>query len=296
MTCAEFQEQAALLALGALSPEEVALAEAHLAEARHAGCLEALRRASDGIEVLARSLESARPDERVWRGIEARLDGAAPVRLPARRTAPPWRERLAWGAAAAAVVLLLANLAARSHDNQRFAEQAAKASRLEQERATATAALEKDRAGAIAVSARLEKERESCAKELLVARDEAARQQAAVTLLQTPSTLVVALAPPKGGKPGARALLNLEQRKGVLLSVGLAPQPGKDYELWIVRGDKKLPAGLLRAGPSGAVLASIDAELLSSGRPDAVAVTLEATGGAPQPTGPILLVGALPKS
>ncbi len=292
MTCAEFQESAGLMAVGALSTEEMSLAEAHLAEPRHSGCLAALRRAADGVEVLARSLSPARLDERVWRGIESQLAGPPPVKR-ARRAAPPWRERIAWSAAAAAVVLLLANLAARSHDNRRFAEQTATAT---QERATATGTLERERATATAVATRLEKERESCARDLLAVRDDADRQRFALELLQTPATLVVSLAPPKGGKPGARALLNLEQRKGVLLSVALAPQAGKDYELWIIRGDKKLSAGLLRAGPSGGVLASIDSGLFASGRPDAVAVTLEKTGGAPQPTGPILLVGALPKS
>ena len=273
MTCAEFQELAGLMAMGALPPEELALAEAHLKEPRHSGCFETLRRASAGVEVLALSLSPTRPDERLWRGIESRLDGAA--RRTARSAAPPWRERVAWSAAAAAVVLLLANLAARSRDNRSFAEHSAAAS---------------------AAAMRLEQERQSCTKELAAARDEGEKQRSALALLQAPATLMVSLAPPAGGQPGARALLNLEQRKGVLLSSTLAPQAGKDYELWLIRGDKKLPAGLLRAGPSGVVLASIDSRLLESGKPDAVAVTLEAEGGAPQPTGPILLVGALPKA
>ncbi len=273
MTCAEFQELAGLMAMGALAPEELAQAEAHLAEARHSGCVEALRLAADGVEVLARSLVPTRPDERVWRGIEARLNGAAP--RPARPAAPPWRERVAWSAAAAAVVLLLANLAARSRDNRRFADGATAAS---------------------AAASRLEKERETCTKELAAVRDEADQQRSALALLRAPTTLMVSLSPPAGGQPGARALLNVEQRKGVLLSGSLAPQAGKDYQLWIIRGNQKVPAGLLRAGPSGMVLASIDSQLFVSGRPDAVAVTLEAQGGAPQPTGPILLVGALPKS
>lgn len=279
MTCAEFQELAGLMALGSLSPDELAQAESHLAEPRHVGCLEALRRASDGVEVLARSLTPTRPDERVWRGIEQRLDGAAP--RPGR-PAPAWRERLAWGAAAAAVLLLLANLAARSRDNQRMGDLAAAA--------TASAARLQTSA------TRLEKEREACSKELASVRGEAAQQRSALALLQAPATVMVSLSPPSGGQPGARALLNLAQRKGMLLSAALAPQAGKDYELWIIRGEQKLPAGLLRAGPSGVVLASIDAELLASGRLDAVAVTLESEGGASQPTGPILLVGALPKS
>lgn len=282
MTCAEFQELAACMALGALSPDERAEAEAHLAEPSHTGCFEALRRASDGVEVLARSLVPARPDDRVWSAIEAGL--AAPG--PARPAAPRWRERVAFGAAAAAALLLLANLSARSRDNRRFAEQAA---RYEAERQASSARAGKELEAASS-------QREACAKELSALRGEAALQRSALALLQSPSTLLVSLAPPQGGQPGARALINLQDRKGVLLSAALAPQAGKDYELWLIRGDRKLPAGLLRAGPSGEVLAAIDPQLFAGERPDAVAVTLEAEGGAPQPQGPIVLVGALPKA
>jgi hypothetical protein len=46
----------------------------------------------------------------------------------------------------------------------------------------------------------------------------------------------------------------------------------------VIRGDRKLPAGLLRTQPTGAILARIDAALVSDGPPDALAVTVESAG------------------
>ena len=110
MTCSEFRELAALYAAGGLSAEERAAAEAHLAEPKHEGCFEVLRNASVGVEMLARSLVPAQPDDRVWRGIEAGLGVTASRRMS---------ERLAWGVAAAAVLLLIASLAMRQQESRR---------------------------------------------------------------------------------------------------------------------------------------------------------------------------------
>jgi anti-sigma-K factor RskA len=89
-------------------------------------------------------------------------------------------------------------------------------------------------------------------------------------------------------------VVNLPSRAAVLYAAGPPAPQGKDYELWVIRGDRKLPAGLLRTQPTGAILARIDAALLSEGPPDALAVTVESAGGAPQPLGPIVLAGAFP--
>lgn len=286
MTCTEFQELAGLLAAGSLSGDELAQAEQHLAEPRHEGCFEALRRASAGVEVLARSLVPVRPDDRVWQNIAARLDGAA---VPVRSAAPVWRERIAWLAVAASVALAVATLAARARDNRtwsaRHAEALAAATRVDEQRNAA-----------VLGSAHAEELRAACARELSGVREEAEAQRSALLLLQTPGTQVVSLAPPKGDGLSARAILNVGEKRGVLLASRLLAPAGHDYELWVIRGDKKVPAGLLRAAASGAVLASIDPQLFSTGRPDALAITLEPQGGVPQPTGPIVLVGALPKS
>ena len=90
-----------------------------------------------------------------------------------------------------------------------------------------------------------------------------------------------------------RALWNQEQARAILLSSALQPQEGKDYELWLIRGDKKIPAGLLEVAGGQPTIAQIDPALLREGRPDALAVTIEPAGGMPQPTGPIVLLGKL---
>lgn len=77
--------------------------------------------------------------------------------------------------------------------------------------------------------------------------------------------------------PASRALVDLRSGKGMVLSGALAAPSGKDFQLWVIRGKAApFPAGLLRSGPSGAVLASIDPGAMQ--------------GGA------VVLVGALPKS
>jgi hypothetical protein len=50
-------------------------------------------------------------------------------------------------------------------------------------------------------------------------------------------------------------------------------------------------SGLLRPQPTGAILAHIDAALLSEGRPDALAVHRGVGWGTPQPLGPIFWQG-----
>lgn len=260
MTCADFKELAAVFALGALDPLERAAAEAHLAEATHQGCFEALAEASAGMEALARTLPSPRPDAGIWRDIEARVSP--------RQQGLRLREGLAWSAAAAALLLLFAGSA-------RLRERSA------------------------AEVASVQREKQQCLGELSSLRGEAEAQRSAIALLQSPTTTVVSFAPqPSGGGLGARALVDVAARKGMVLSSALLPRAGKDFELWIIRGkEAPVPAGLLRAGLSGAVLASIDPQLLAGGA-DALAVSVEPAGGSPTglPTGDVVLVGALPKS
>ncbi|HEX9578094.1 MAG TPA: anti-sigma factor [Myxococcales bacterium] len=271
MTCAEFRELAALYAAGGLGAEERAAAEAHLEEPKHEGCFEALRHASAGVETLARSLVPVRPDDRVWRGIEAQLGVAASRRMG-------WRERSAWGIAAAAALLLFASLSRQRQESQKA----------------------RNRENQLAAMARnADEAKAQCLAQLASMKGESDAQRAALALLQSPSAQVVSLSPQPGKPPySARALLDLPQKKGMLLSGTLSPQAGKDYQLWVIRGkEPPVPAGLLRAGSSGTVLASIDPRLLAI-PPDALAVSIEPQGGSPSglPTGDIVLVGALPKT
>src|SRR5262249_25417674 len=134
--------------------------------------------------------------------------------------------------------------------------------------------------------------RRACQEELDGLRRESAIHREAVALLAAPGAKLVAMK--SQGMSGDRAVVIFDpwQNKAALLAHGFAAQPGKDYELWVIKGDLKKAAGLLRADASGAVAAIIDPMVLEGGV-DAFAVTLEPEGGGESPRGPILMVGAV---
>jgi anti-sigma-K factor RskA len=107
-----------------------------------------------------------------------------------------------------------------------------------------------------------------------------APDSAQITLLQQPN-----------GPPGqAHMLYNARMGLGVY-SGQIAPAPsGKSYQLWLVPASgAPVSAGLVDANQqNGAVVVRLAPGLA----PKAFAVTLEPYGGRPQPTGPMVLVGA----
>jgi hypothetical protein len=137
--------------------------------------------------------------------------------------------------------------------------------------------------------------RETSALRARVAREEAARrdQLAAanrvVDLLRDPATRVVVLrglAP----APGAAGRMVWNDRVGGHLFVSNLPPapPDKAYELWTIGGGPPRPAGLLELDAAGR--ASHSVEPMANGEAVQVfAVTLEPAGGAPAPTGPMVL-------
>jgi anti-sigma-K factor RskA len=82
---------------------------------------------------------------------------------------------------------------------------------------------------------------------------------------------------------GADATLLVGPSGEAVLSVGHLPPPpaGKAYEMWVIVGDRTMPAGLLR-GSLAALIRPVP--------PGAsVAVSVEPAAGSPRPTGPLLL-------
>ena len=69
----------------------------------------------------------------------------------------------------------------------------------------------------------------------------------------------------------------------------------RDYQLWMIRGEEKISAGLLVTQAGGGGTLRVAAELLEVGAPDAFAISIEPKGGMPQPTGPIVLVAPVPR-
>ena len=81
-------------------------------------------------------------------------------------------------------------------------------------------------------------------------------------------------------------LLVAPDGEAALVVCGLQPAPeGRTYEAWVIQGETPRPAGLFRGG-SGCPPVLLERDVPAGSR---VAVTLERAGGAPRPTGPILV-------
>jgi len=284
--CAAFKENVAAYVLDLLEPDERRAFEAHLAETIvHEGCREALAEAYETTALLGAALPPLAPGAHVWQAIEREIGVAAPAATSATRqasasrppSAPPARrgrarEIAAWSLAAAAGALaFVLGMEWRASERD-------------------IAALERD----IEVASAADRDKQICLRELATARVSLREKDAALSLLEAPGTQLIQLAA-QGEEPyRASALLNPGEKSGMILTTALKPVQGKDYQLWLIRGEEKISAGILRTDPSGATLARISDQVLAGGRPDAFAVTIEPPGGMPQPTGPIILLGKVP--
>lgn len=124
---------------------------------------------------------------------------------------------------------------------------------------------------------------------------EAARFKEVLALLDAPETIVRVSAEGAAAPPQGKVFLN-PTRGVLLLASNLPPAPeGRIYEMWIIpAGGAPLPAGLFQTEANGTAM------YLKKGPVDvagagAVAVTLEAAGGAAQPTSQPLIVAPLKK-
>jgi anti-sigma-K factor RskA len=270
VTCAEFKELAAALALDALDRDERALALAHLAEPiTHEGCAAALARAEAAARLLSGAVTDRPPPDRVWRRIEARLSARAPRRR--------WATAAGWAVAAAAcvVALLLAGRNARLRNEL-------DAARGQTATAQGLAASSEDLA-------------RQCAAQLEAARKTSGVARDAVALLEQRGTRVVPFAPQGGFGGAAFAVVAPDRRRVILLSTALSPEAARDYQLWVIPpgpGAAPVPAGLIVAA-DGVALGDFQAGALARGAV-ALAVSAEPKGGSPTGTPTtVVLVAAL---
>jgi anti-sigma-K factor RskA len=280
VTHQEFLDQVDAYALGALEPAEAHVLEQHLAsEGPHPLCEAALARAHETVATLAADLKPVSPPPRVWEGIAAAIAlGQEPApRAPAPRAPAastphepvrPPRRIPAWTyglAAAALVTLVVAGVQVRG-------------ARQSAAMASASAA--------------------ECAKDLAEARIDALRKEDALQLLLEPGTQLVSLKPTKDAQgPVAQSsgvvIFNARGR-ALFLGKSFPGQPTRDYELWLIRGGKTVAAGLLPPGPDGRVFAEVRPEILTGGRPQNFAVSIEQKGGERDaPKGPVIFLGAV---
>ena len=278
----EFLELAALYAVGALTDDENARFEAHLAQgcAECEGELSGLRPA---IDALADAVEPVEPGPQLRQRVLAFAEAPAAVASePGARIAPI--RRIAWLPlfAAAASIALAVFLGAQSISLR---------SELEQTRAQAAdlaRALASEQETVQRVRGELEQAR--AAQQVLTAQVEAL--EATARVLTAPATRTVALAgqgPAAGAR--ARAFLSPDTRTLILYAYELPPLPAdRTYQAWVIPDKVPVPIGVFEPAEGGFArheasdVAGLDA-------PVTVAVTIEPLGGLPQPSGPIVLAG-----
>jgi anti-sigma-K factor RskA len=124
---------------------------------------------------------------------------------------------------------------------------------------------------------------------------ESARLKEVLALLNAPETIVRVSSEGATRPPQGKVFLN-PSRGVLLLASNLPPAPeGKTYEMWVIpTGGKPVPAGLFQTEPNGVGLNLFKGpiDITTTG---AVAVTLEAAEGAPQPTSQPIIVASLKK-
>jgi anti-sigma-K factor RskA len=269
MTCGDFKDRAMQYALGVLDADERAACEAHLRQAEHDGCLEALRDARAAVALIPAALDPVPPAPETWTSIERRIAAASPAQAAAPAAAPRprrWFAPLGWALAAAAIVAVIFLWRDRARLARVIDDEAAR--------------------------------RAQCVAELGEQRDATQLQREALALLQRPGTRLVTLeaagAPAPNGAPAATGNLiwHADDPRVYVVGRGLAAPPGKDLQLWAVRGTQEIPSGLLRGDASGAV-ASGEIAAIRDGAIDAFGVTLEPAGGVAGEHGPIVLFGKI---
>lgn len=145
------------------------------------------------------------------------------------------------------------------------------------------------RAQATTDSARLA----SLEKDLGRARRQLGRFSLANRILASPGLETVLLAGLEAApEASGRALVTAEADRALFYVANL-PQVNDDqtYQLWVIAGGQPIDAGLFSVDTKGR--ASVVLEKLETEQPiEAWAVTIEPAGGVPQPTGPMVLMGA----
>jgi len=267
------RDLAAAYALGALSPEEARAFEAFLATSVEAR--QEVAELQETAALLALSAPEAQPPAalraRVLDAVAAAKVRPLPARTPALLPAAPRSAPLLWGALAASL-LAAVGLGVQSW-------------RLAGELVRRDADLA---------------ERDSTiARQIRTLADQGqqlATRDSTLASLLSPGVELVQLT--ASGDPDPRIQLFWDRRHNtaVLHASKLKPVPtGRTYQLWFIKDGKPVPSVTFRVATAGEALVSHVA-VPSEGLLSAVAVTEEPEGGSPQPTTPILLVGALPKS
>ena len=117
--------------------------------------------------------------------------------------------------------------------------------------------------------------------------------ESTVASLSGPAVKVIDMAAARPADPTGRMFWDTKTARWTFFAHNLpATRPGREYQLWLVTADRKISAGTFRPGPRGSAVVQAEYELPPESL-QAVAVTEEPAGGQPQPTGAIVLAGAM---
>jgi anti-sigma-K factor RskA len=258
------EEDFDLYALGALEGEEKRALESHVAGC--GACQQKVAEAQGRIALLAFAAPSVAPSAAVKQRLltQIRADGAHTASSPARSPERPTEEGYSafsrwWGAilVPATALLAIATLYMWNENRQLGRELAALHSTVQQE------------------------------------RQQLDESQQIADLLASPDTITVALAQ-QPGMPAGNAHVSYNPKTGELMYDGaLAPAPAdKSYQLWLVPvNGTPINAGVFN--PAVGMPDHWMVALPAGTAPKAFAVSLEPSGGKPQPTGPMVLVGPI---
>jgi len=247
-----------LYALGALRGEENAAIESHAASCQE--CAQKLAQARGRIALLALAVDPVQPSPGVKESLMRQLNASAEGHETWQRAEEPRRSFFSggwltaiWAPAALALALVTIFLWTQNNNLKSQLD-----SQLQQVHDLQAQVDETKSLG-----------------EFYAARD----------------TIGVKLAPSREAR-GATASVVYNARLGKILYNDTLnpPPPDKAYQLWLVPTDgNPISAGIMTTGTNTHVLATVPPGTQAK----AFAVTLQPTGGSPQPTGPKLLVGAL---
>lgn len=265
----ETEELAALYALGALSQHEARAFEIHLRD----GC-SVCERGIAGFEnvvgALSLSTAPAEPSARVRDLLQSRIKSESRPSLTPQSFTKPSRSPsyLGWALAASLAAICILSVIAWQRAERALSDREGQIARLSEESASL--------------------------------RDELRRQNALsrefeqiLSALKSPgSRIIPVVAEPRTAVPVAEVYWDTSAGRWVI-AANLPPAPsGKVYQLWFVTAKEKISAGLLETDRAGHGFTVVDVPRNLSNL-KAVAITLEPSGGSPQPTTQPLAVGSV---
>lgn len=133
-------------------------------------------------------------------------------------------------------------------------------------------------------------------RELTLLRSEVDYQRELLAILQAPRIDVVNMAGTETHPAGSGKVITDPMHRQAILQIANLPMVGEQrvYQHWVIVGDQPISAGVFAVRESDDVFFRIeDLAETDMSRISAFAVTEEPKGGMPNPTGPMVLLGAV---